>query len=200
MVAGMAVNAKHVRRMTPAALIASAALVLAGCSSGGAAPAHHGSSVSSAMSSARSSSAMHHDMSGSAVPAGMTKAKHPKFAPGSTVVLTADHMEGMQGAKATVVGAYATTAYAVTYTPTTGGDPVVDHKWVVQEEIQGAGDKPFPKGAEVTLLADHMKGMKGAHATIDSSTRQTVYVVDYTANGMTMKNHKWVVEDEMRAP
>ncbi|WP_227698966.1 YdhK family protein [Raoultella sp. 18093] len=50
----------------------------------------------------------------------------------------------------------------------------------------------------MVLTADHMPGMKGATATIASSTDQTVYVVDYTAGGMTMKNHKWVVQDEMK--
>lgn len=39
------------------------------------------------------------------------------------------------GAKATIVGAYDTTAYAVTYTPTTGGPVVKNHKWVIESEL-----------------------------------------------------------------
>ncbi|WP_343036572.1 YdhK family protein [Flexivirga aerilata] len=118
---------------------------------------------------------------------------------GSEVVLTADHMPGMKNAKAKVVGVYATTTYAVNYTPTTGGAPVKDHKWVVQQEVKGAGGKRLADGTQVTLATDHMPGMDGAKATIAGSTTEPVYVVDYDMNGMTMKNHKWVVQDELRA-
>lgn len=47
------------------------------------------------------------------------------------------------------------------------------------------------------MTADHMEGMEGVTATIASSTDGTVYVVDYEADGMTMTNHKWVVESEI---
>lgn len=40
--------------------------------------------------------------------------------------------------------------------------------------------------------------MKGTQATIDSSTDETVYMVDVDMDGMTMSNHKWVVEDEIK--
>ena len=43
-----------------------------------------------------------------------------------------------------------------------------------------------------------MEGMKGAQATIASSTDETVYMVDYESDGMTMTNHKWVVESEIK--
>lgn len=148
------------------------------------------------MSSSMSGHMGHQD--GGPVPAGMKPASDPKFPVGSSVVLTADHMPGMKGARATVVGAYATFTYAVDYTPTTGGAMVKDHKWVVQEEIKDAGTKRLPIGTHVTLTADHMSGMKGASATIAGATSQTVYVVDFDANGQTIKNHKWVVEGEMR--
>ncbi|MBU8578600.1 YdhK family protein [Brevibacterium luteolum] len=61
-----------------------------------------------------------------------------------------------------------------------------------------ATDPEYPVGTEVTLTADHMHGMDGATATIAGSTDETVYVVDYEADGMTMTNHKWVVESEMQ--
>ena len=155
---------------------------------------HETSATSSATSQAASSSASGtpsasqgghehmHAMDGGPAPEGMTT----------------DHMEGMEGAPATVVGAYKTVAYAVNYTPTDGGPEVTNHKWVVQEELQGAGSERLADGTEVTIEADHMPGMKGATGTVASSTTQTVYMVDYEADGMTMTNHKWVVEKEMK--
>ncbi|MFC6706600.1 YdhK family protein [Flexivirga alba] len=191
-------------------LAAAASLtVVAGCSSNSSSPAasggHHAPSTamdgmsmgSSSMPTSASSMAMDHG-DGGPVPAGMKPASDPKYPVGSKVILTADHMEGMDGARASVVGAYSTFTYAVNYTPTTGGSMVKDHKWVVQQELQDAGRKRLANGTKVVLTTDHMSGMKGAHGTIASSTDQTVYVVDYTAGGMTMKNHKWVVEDEMK--
>ncbi|GAA1350092.1 YdhK family protein [Falsarthrobacter nasiphocae] len=141
---------------------------------------------------------MHHAADGGPAPAGMKKAEKPTYAVGSSVTLTADHMEGMKGAKAKIVGAYKTTVYAVDYTPTDGGAVVKDHRWVVHEELKDPGAKPLGDGSAITILADHMPGMKGAKGNVASSTSQTVYMVNYEAGGMTMKNHKWVVEDEIK--
>ncbi|MED5020273.1 YdhK family protein [Paenibacillus chibensis] len=145
-------------------------------------------------------SEMNHSGS-SEVPQGLRKADNPAFRIGSQAVMSADHMPGMKGATATIVGAYDTMVYAVNYTPTTGGEPVKNHKWVIQEELKNAGDKPFAKGDHVVLESDHMKGMKGAEATIESAERTTVYMVDYTptTGGEPVKNHKWVTESELSA-
>lgn len=133
------------------------------------------------------------------VPAGLKEAKQPKYPVGSQVIIHADHMPGMDGAKATVTGAFDTIVYTVTYTSTTGGDPVKNHKWVIHEEIENAGDKPFQPGDEVVLNADHMEGMKRAKAVIDSAKQTTVYMIDYTdtETGQKVTNHKWVTEDEL---
>jgi hypothetical protein len=139
-----------------------------------------------------------HASDGGGPPEGITKAEDPKFAVGDTVILSADHMPGMKGAEATVSGAFDTTTYSISYTPTDGGDPVKDHKWVVHEELEDPGKAPLQRGAKVTVNADHMPGMKGAEATIDSATNETVYMVDITADEMEMTNHKWVVESEMK--
>src|SRR5690625_7845663 len=82
--------------------------------------------------------------------------------------------------------------YTVSYTPTTGGETVENHKWVIHEEIEEAGDEPFEPGTEVTLNADHMEGMNGATAVIDSAEETTVYMVDFIAtdSGEEVKNHK----------
>jgi uncharacterized protein YceK len=141
-------------------------------------------------------------MSGSAeVPKGLKEAQNPTFKVGSQVVVHGDHMEGMNEAKATIVGAYESIAYTVTYTPTTGGAPVKNHKWVIQEEIKNAGTEPLKPGTKVTLEGDHMEGMKGAEATIDTAEHTTVYMIDYTptTGGAKVTNHKWVTESELSA-
>ncbi|SDM02998.1 Protein of unknown function [Corynebacterium mycetoides] len=142
--------------------------------------------------------AHNHPEDGGPVPEGMAEAADPKYAIGSTVTLNTDHMPGMQGAPATIVGAYDTTTYEVSYTPTDGGAPVTHHKWVVQEEIKDAGNEPLADGSPIVIQANHMAGMDGAEGTVDSSTDETVYVVDYEADGMKMTNHKWVVESEIK--
>jgi hypothetical protein len=137
----------------------------------------------------------------SEIPKGLKEAKNPTYKIGSQVVVKAHHKKGMYGAKATIVGAYDTTAYEVTYTPTTGGPVVKNHKWVIQEEIKNAGTKMIKPETEVMLEANHMEGMLGAKAIIVSAVPTTVYMIDYlpTTGGPVVKNHKWVIESELSA-
>lgn len=141
---------------------------------------------------------MNHSGSGE-IPEGLAKAENPTYPVGTNVMMHADHMPGMNGAEATVSGAFTTTVYSVTYTPTTGGEPVENHKWVIHEEIENAGVESYKPGDEVVLNADHMEGMKGATATIDTAKQTTVYMVDFTdtKTGEKITNHKWVTEDEL---
>lgn len=141
---------------------------------------------------------MEHSSSGQ-IPKGLKQEENPTYKVGGQAIIKADHMESMNGAKATIVGAYETTAYAVSYTPTTGGEKVKNHKWVIQEEIKNAGSETLEPGTEVTIEADHMEGMKGSTGTIDSAEQTTVYMVDYTptAGGEEVKNHQWVTESEL---
>ncbi|WP_394219485.1 YdhK family protein [Halobacillus trueperi] len=148
-----------------------------------------------------------HNMSSDGeVPDGLQPAEKPAYKEGDQVIIEAEHAEGhdplMKGAEATVTGAFDTTAYAVSFTPTTGGDPVTNHKWVIHEELGNAKNAPLAEGTEVTLAADHMEGMDGAEATIDMAEQTTVYMVDFTTvNGeQEVTNHKWVTENELRAP
>lgn len=133
------------------------------------------------------------------VPEGLEEATNPTYEVDSKAMITTDHMDGMEGAEATIVGAYDTRAYVISYTPTTGGEKVEDHKWVIQEEIEDAGDEKIESGEEVTVEADHMEGMEGAEATIESSEETTVYMIDYesTTDKEEVKNHKWVTDDEL---
>ena len=141
---------------------------------------------------------MVHDESGD-LPAGLTEANDPLYELGDEVKLLTDHMEGMNGAEAKIVGAYDTSAYEVSYDPTNGDPREENHKWVVHEEIKEAGSEPFELGDEVVLEAYHMEGMQGAEATIDALEDTTVYMVDYepTTGGDTVRNHKWLTESEL---
>ncbi|OKL36775.1 YdhK family protein [Domibacillus mangrovi] len=143
---------------------------------------------------------MNHSSS-SEVPENLKATENPTFLIGDQAIIKTDHMEGMDGAEATIVGAYDTTAYAVSYTPTTGGERVTNHKWVIHEEIENPGDRTLESGTEVTIEADHMKGMNGATAEIDSAEQTTVYMIDYvpTTGGEKVVNHKWVTESELSA-
>src|SRR5699024_8706730 len=143
---------------------------------------------------------MDHSSSGE-VPKDLKVAENPTYKVGSKAIIETDHMEGMKGAEATIVGAYDTNAYVISYTPTTGGERVVNHKWVIQEEIADAGEKMLERGAKVTINASHMKGMDGATAEIESGEQTTVYMIDYTptTGGEEVKNHKWVTESELSA-
>lgn len=181
-----------------AAVVVTGAIVFAGCTDSGSEEGQTpGESEASEASDGGSHGGMEHPMDGGPAPEGMTSAEDPEFPVGTEVTLTADHMEGMEGATATISGAFDTTTYSVSFTPTDGGEPVTDHKWVVHEELENPGEAPLAEGTEVVITADHMTGMEGAEATIDSATEETVYMVDYEADGMMMTNHKWVVESEI---
>lgn len=190
---------KHIMT-TVAAGVLGGALVFTGCSTGGGQDQGTPSTTSQheGHGSSSDSGGMEHPMDGGPAPEGIETAASPTYPVGTEVTLTADHMEGMDGANATIAGAYDTYTYAVDFTPSAGGEPVKDHKWVVQQEIKDAGDERLADGTEVTLEAEHMEGMKGAKATIASSTDETVYMVDYESDGMKMTNHKWVVESEIK--
>lgn len=140
---------------------------------------------------------MNHSGSGE-VPEGLQAAENPTYEVGSQVIVEADHMAGMQGVEATVSGAFDTTVYSISYTPTDGSEPVEDHKWVVHEELENPGEEPLQPGTEVTVNADHMDGMDGASVAIDSAVETTVYMIDYTAStGKEVTNHMWVTESEL---
>ena len=182
-----------------AAVVVTGAIVFAGCTDSGSEEGQTpGESEASEASDGGSHGGMEHPMDGGPAPEGMASAEDPEFPVGTEVTLTADHMEGMEGATATISGAFDTTTYSISYTPTDGGDPVKDHKWVVHEELKDPGKAPLKKGAKATVNAEHMPGMKGAEATIDSATDETVYMVDIKTDEMEMTNHKWVVESEMK--
>ena len=191
-----------------AVLLIVSVFTLAACGSGDGGTDAEGNNANQQNRSEESSSdskgnMSEHMSSSGEVPAGLQEAENPKFEVGSTAIMNVKHMnmEGMSGAEATITGAYDTTAYTVSYTPTTGGEPVEDHKWVIHEEllVEDPGESPLERGTEVTLNTDHMKGMNGATATIDSAEDTTIYMVDFTptTGGEKVVDHKWVVESEL---
>jgi transcription antitermination factor NusG len=143
---------------------------------------------------------MNHSSSGD-VPEGLKAAENPTYEVGSQAIIESGHMESMKGAEATIVGAFDTTAYAISYSPATGGEKVENHKWIIHEEIKDAGEVTYEPGAEVTVNASHMEGMNGAVAEVESAEKTTVYMVDFTptTGGEKVKNHKWVTDSELSA-
>ncbi|NGZ74183.1 YdhK family protein [Saccharibacillus alkalitolerans] len=181
------------------AAAAASSMLLAGCSGKtpetGKAPA-----VTESESEQSSMADMHHGSSGE-MPAGLKDAADAAYPVGAEVTIHADHMPGMEGARAVVSGAYDTTIYSVSYTPTDGGEPVKGHKWVIREEVKPSDSREPAQGDTVTIEADHMAGMKGAEATIETADQGVAYMLDYTptTGGEPVKNHMWVTEDELSA-
>jgi hypothetical protein len=188
-------TARRSTRLAAGGLLA--ALALAGCTGQGGEPAP-GSETTAAQPTAAETVEDVDPTDGGAAPPGMTAATDPKFAVGSTVDLTANHKPGMMGASATIVGAYDTTAYAISYTPTDGSPAVTNHKWIVHEELEGPPAEPAEPGDSVALTADGGESMQGAEATVDSAVGTTVYLVDIVMDGGTTLSNQWVVEGEIR--
>src|SRR5699024_10157634 len=63
------------------------------------------------------SHAHHHYPDGGPPPAGIQEAENPRYQVGEEVILQADHMPDMDGAVATISGAFDTSTYFVSYTP-----------------------------------------------------------------------------------
>ncbi|WP_373290648.1 YdhK family protein [Oceanobacillus neutriphilus] len=132
------------------------------------------------------------------IPTGLKEASDTTFEVGSEAIISADHMPGMDGAVAEISGAFDTTVYTVSYT-TEDGQEIENHKWVIHEELENPDAAPLEPGTEVVLNADHMEGMDGANAEIDSADETTVYMVDFetTDTGEKVQYHKWITEEEL---
>ncbi|ART79015.1 YdhK family protein [Oceanisphaera avium] len=128
-----------------------------------------------------------------------TVAENPTFPIGTTVIIKSEHNKGMKDAKATIVGAYETVAYSVTYKPSNGEPEISDSKWIVDEEIVDENDVAFEVGDKVTTTANRQPGMQGTEVTIETVRPTTVYMVDYvdSTNDKKVSNYKWLIEDEL---
>lgn len=140
-------------------------------------------------------------MSGEMTPVTMlTPAASPLYPAGTKIIIKTDHMDGMQGAVGVVSGAYDTLLYAVDYVSETG-EWVVNHRWVIAEEIMNMTGRALAIGDVVTLGAGHMGGHGGTgkSATIVQISRGPAYMIDYdpTDGGERVINHQWVSEFEI---
>lgn len=132
------------------------------------------------------------------IPEGMKEAQNAKFKVGDEVIVNAEHEEGMKGAVGTVIGAFDTIVYSISYTPTQGDFREENHKWVVQEELQGLDEEMLVPGSEVIVETDQEEGMLGAEGEVDTAEKTVAYMVEYiTADGTSL--HKWFKESELTA-
>ncbi|AJD90340.1 hypothetical protein JMA_10230 [Jeotgalibacillus malaysiensis] len=144
------------------------------------------------------------DVSGDGeIPDGLETAEDPAFAEGDTVTINASHFGGMEGAEGTIVGAYTSNAYSISYEPSDGGDMVEDYQWIIDEETRaGALETPYAEGDEVEITTDRVEGMFGVMVEIQSVQEDaTIYMVDFslTDSEDTVLNYKWLAEDELSA-
>jgi len=143
---------------------------------------------------------MNHKRQGSPAPESMVAAEDPMYPVGSQALIADAHMEIMNGAIATISGAYDTTLYTVTFTPEDSNQPIEDHKWVVEEEVETEDGSQAEVGDTVILRADHMAGMNGQKAEITGKQEGPAYMVDFqpTDGSEPFTNHKWVSENELQ--
>ena len=126
-------------------------------------------------------------------------ADNPAFPTNSKVVINSEPIKGIKGATGTVVAAFDTIAYSVSYTPSIGSVQVRDYKWIVNEELVDENDVAFDVGDKVVTSADHQQGMKNTEVTIETVRPTTVYIVDYvdTAANKKVNRYKWLIEEEL---
>ncbi|AIM26130.1 YdhK family protein [Melissococcus plutonius] len=127
-----------------------------------------------------------------------------KLKVGDQVILKADHMPGMKGAKASIIAAKLSNVYQITYTPTNGDSQVTHHKWIIQEEIRKAPKENYllPSGYEFTCLATHMPHMYLSKAIIENGRFDIAYQVVYEPvnGGGKLMQHKWFIDEEFDMP
>lgn len=132
------------------------------------------------------------------IPNGLKEASNPKFKVGDKVKINAAHNDSMEGSEGTIVGAYESTVFSISYDPTTGDHPEENVKWFVMEEVQGLGESKLDVGSEVIIEVGRKEGMQGAKGTIDTVEKTNVYMVDYVdTEGQEVRNYQWLKESEL---
>ncbi len=75
-----------------------------------------------------------------------------------------------------------------------------NHSGTVPTEMHAAHAPKFPVGSQVVVQTDHMPGMENAEAQVVGAYDTTIYEVSYqpTDGSAEVKNHKWVVQEELQ--
>lgn len=70
------------------------------------------------------------------------------------------------------------------------------HDGSVPSSMVDASNPKFSVGSNITLLADHMSGMKGSEGEVVQAYETKIYEVSYqpTTEGKMVNNHQWVVK------
>ncbi|WP_100489396.1 YdhK family protein [Sporolactobacillus pectinivorans] len=70
----------------------------------------------------------------------------------------------------------------------------------VPQDLVATMNPEFKKGSKVTLKTDHMSGMMNAKGTVAGVYTTNVYTVTYhpTNGGKVVRNHKWVIQQELQ--
>ena len=139
-----------------AAVVFTGAIVFAGCTDNGSDGGQtSGGSEASEASDGGGHGGMEHPMDGGPAPEGMAAAEDPEFPVGTEVTLTADHMEGMEGATATISGAFDTTTYSVSFTRPMAASRSLTTSGSSTSSRTRRG--PLAEGTEVVITADHWR-------------------------------------------
>ncbi len=67
----------------------------------------------------------------------------------------------------------------------------------VDYDADDAKTKVVKEGSKVKVLVDHMKGMKDGTATVKSYAQPAMLSDIVMKDGMDMKDHKWLTNDEV---
>ena len=68
----------------------------------------------------------------------------------------------------------------------------------IDYDSSGAKKQIIMEGSEVEVMADHMHGMKGGTAMVKRYSMPAMLSDITMTDGMMMKNHKWLINDEVK--
>ena len=76
----------------------------------------------------------------------------------------------------------------------------MNHEGQTPSAMVVAVNPKYPVGTSVIITEGHMDGMMDAKATVTAAYDTTIYEItfDPTNGGATVKNHKWVVQEELK--
>lgn len=65
-------------------------------------------------------------------------------------------------------------------------------------KLTKAENPKYEVGTKVIIDTDHMEGMNGAEGSVSGVYDTTIYAVNYkSSDGEEVKNHKWVIKEEL---